>query len=287
MNKDFLVVVLFFLVILIFTIIYFNKKLDVTRYNIENKKIPQGFNGFKIAQVSDFHSRNGKLGLWLDPFYKKLENEKPNIIVVTGDLINLDKEDDIKYAMNFLDKASKIAPTYYIYGNHEASFKRKTLLDLEEHYKDNPNIIFLNNKKVDLIKNDEKITLVGVDDLYSFGKKKSAYVGKIKELSGCENYTILLSHRPEYFDTYVENDYDLVFCGHTHGGQARIPFIGGVIAPDQGYFPKYDFGLFKEKNTTMIISRGLGNTVAMLAQLRINNSPELVIVELKSIKKEA
>ena len=92
-------------------------------------------------------------------------------------------------------------------------------------------------------------------------------------------YSILLSHRPELFETYVDNNINLVFTGHAHGGQIRIPFIGGIIAPNQGLFPKYTSGIFTKNETNMIVSRGIGNS---LFPFRINNNPELVIVELNN-----
>ena len=92
-------------------------------------------------------------------------------------------------------------------------------------------------------------------------------------------YTILLSHRPELFDTYVSENINLIFSGHAHGGQIRIPFVGGIVAPNQGLFPKYTSGKYEEKNTTMIVSRGIGNSII---PFRINNRPELIVVELRS-----
>jgi predicted MPP superfamily phosphohydrolase len=100
---------------------------------------------------------------------------------------------------------------------------------------------------------------------------------KLDELISEEEFTLLLSHRPEMFDTYVEKDVDLVFSGHAHGGQFRIPFVGGVFAPNQGLFPKYDSGIYSEGNTTMVVSRGIGNSAF---PFRINNRPEVILVEL-------
>ena len=92
-----------------------------------------------------------------------------------------------------------------------------------------------------------------------------------------DGYVILLSHRPELFDTYVENKVDLVFSGHAHGGQFRIPFIGGVVAPNQGVFPKYDAGIFTEGNTNMVVSKGVGNSII---PFRVCNRPEVILIEL-------
>ena len=92
-----------------------------------------------------------------------------------------------------------------------------------------------------------------------------------------DDFSLLLSHRPELFDVYVEEEVDLVLTGHAHGGQFRLPVIGGLVAPNQGLFPKYDSGMFVEDDTHMIVSRGIGNSII---PLRINNPPEIVVVKL-------
>ena len=103
----------------------------------------------------------------------------------------------------------------------------------------------------------------------------------LADMSLTDDYCVLLSHRPETFGAYVNKNIDLVLSGHAHGGQFRLPFIGGIIAPNQGFFPKYDAGTYTENNTTMIVSRGLGNSVI---PVRFNNRPEIVSVELISVK---
>ena len=139
---------------------------------------------------------------------------------------------------------------------------------------------------------DEKITieyagatmqLLGLNDpnfttAHDTYEKTAMINAKLKNMLGESNkYTILLSHRPELFGLYVENNIDLVLSGHAHGGQVRLPFFGGLVAPNQGFFPKYFEGVYEKKQTKMIVSRGLGNSIF---PLRVNNRPELVIVEL-------
>ena len=97
------------------------------------------------------------------------------------------------------------------------------------------------------------------------------------EIVNDDSFTVLLSHRPEAFDIYADHGIDVVFCGHAHGGQFRLPFIGGLYAPNQGFFPKYDAGVYNKGNTSMVVSRGIGNSVI---PIRVNNRPELVIAEL-------
>lgn len=145
-------------------------------------------------------------------------------------------------------------------------------------------VTVLENQKVQITRDGESITLMGIQDPsfrtnYLFGDAESVSRQAICELQNeSDGFTVLLSHRPELFDVYVDTGIDLVFSGHAHGGQFRLPFIGGLVAPNQGLFPKYDAGRFDEDNTTMIVSRGVGNSII---PLRINNPPELVVVELK------
>ena len=144
-------------------------------------------------------------------------------------------------------------------------------------------VIVLDNKTEVLEINDAKINLIGINDPNMSYHPYALDNEKIKnELTDTNydknNYSILLSHRPELFDTYVDSKLDLVLTGHAHGGQVRIPFIGGLISPNQGFFPKYTGGKFKEDNTNMIVSRGIGNSII---PFRVNNRPELVVVQLK------
>ena len=147
-------------------------------------------------------------------------------------------------------------------------------------------MIVLENQQVQITREGESITLIGIDDPsfqedYLFGDAASVSASALSELQNeSDSYTILLAHRPELFDTYVDAGVNLVFSGHAHGGQFRLPFIGGLVAPNQGFFPEYDAGLFFEGVTTMIISRGVGNSII---PLRFNNRPEIVVAELKSM----
>lgn len=137
----------------------------------------------------------------------------------------------------------------------------------------------MDNESLFIEKADSKIQLLGIEDPdFVEGMYEKAIPEIISEELNSDNYSILLSHRPEYFDQYVQMGTDLVLAGHAHGGQVRIPFIGGLIALNQGLFPNYTAGLYHEKNTDMIVSRGLGNSIV---PVRINNTPELMIVELK------
>ncbi len=271
------------LVILCFGIwtLWGNTALEVNEYEIVSDRIPQGFEGFRIAQVSDLH--NAEFGEGNENLIELLSQTEPDIIVLTGDLID-SRHTDIEIALNFARRAIKLAPVYYVSGNHEARVREfeDLKLGLTE-----AGVTVLENQKVRITQERESITLMGIDDPtfredYIFGDAASVTRAVLSELQNeSDGYTVLLSHRPELFDTYVSAEVDLVFSGHAHGGQFRLPFIGGLVAPNQGFFPAYDAGLFSEDNTTMIVSRGVGNSII---PVRFNNRPEIIVVELESQK---
>ena len=255
-----------------------NKALEINEHKVMNNQIPESFSGFRIAQVSDLH--NAEFGNRNENIRGRLSQCDPDIIVLTGDLID-SRHTDIEIALDFAGEAVLIAPVYYVTGNHEARVPEyeELKMGLIE-----AGVMVLENQKIQITRDGESITLMGIQDPsfrtdYLFGDAESVSRQAITSLQNeSDGFTVLLSHRPELFDLYVDTGVDLVFSGHAHGGQFRLPFVGGLVAPNQGFFPKYDAGQFIEENTTMIVSRGVGNSII---QFRINNPPELVVVELK------
>ena len=265
---------------LIIWTIWGNTALEVNEYEITSSRIPEAFSGFRIAQVSDLH--NAEFGEGNKDLIAMLSQTDPDIIVITGDLID-SRQTDSEIALEFARQVIKISPVYYVTGNHEARVPEyeNLKMGLEE-----AGVIVLENQKVILEQEGESINLIGIDDPsfkedYLFGDAASVTRAALSELQNeSDGYTILLAHRPELFDIYVDSGVDLVFSGHAHGGQFRLPIIGGLVAPDQGFFPKYDAGLFSQENTTMIVSRGVGNSII---PVRFNNRPEIIIAELKPV----
>ena len=276
-SKTILTLISFLLIILIGWTLWGNTALEVNEYEIVSDRIPKEFDGFRIAQVSDLH--NAEFGEGNSKLIQLLSQTEPDIIVLTGDLID-SRQTNIKIALAFAQEAMKIAPVYFVSGNHEARVSEYE--DLKMGLAE-AGVIVLENQKVEITREGESITLMGIDDpsfqeSYLFGDAESVARQAIDDLQNeSDGYTILLSHRPELFELYVETGMDLVFSGHAHGGQFRLPFIGGLVAPNQGFFPKYDAGLFSEENTTMIVSRGVGNSIV---PLRFNNRPEIIVVML-------
>ena len=257
-----------------------NTALMTNAVAISSSRIPAAFSGFRIAQVSDLH--NAEFGKNNAELLKLLSESRPDIIVITGDLIDANHT-DVGIALGFAQESVRIAPTYYVTGNHEAASQQYDTLKagLEE-----AGIIVLEDEAISLERGGETISLIGLADPdftvkgEMFGEAPVMVSAKLKNLNDGEGkYTIMLSHRSELFETYVNCGIDLVFAGHAHGGQFRLPLIGGVIAPNQGLFPKYDAGLYTDGGTNMVVSRGIGNSII---PLRFNNRPEIVLVELNA-----
>ena len=277
-KKQWLCIIAICLVVIKGWIVQDNTKIELAEYNVISSKVPEPFVCFEIAQVSDLH--NAEFGKGNSDLLALLSEVEPHVIVLTGDLID-SRQTDIEIALDFAGKATQIAPVYYVAGNHEA--RVPVYEELKMGLKD-AGVTVLENQKVQITRDGESITLMGIQDPsfrtnYLFGDAESVSRQALSELQNeSDGFTVLLSHRPELFGVYVDTGIDLVFSGHAHGGQFRLPFIGGLVAPNQGFFPKYDAGRFDEDNTTMIVSRGVGNSII---PLRINNPPELVVVELK------
>ena len=275
-NAIILVAVSIAFVAIVIWIAWGNSALMVNEIKITNDKIPQSFEGFRIAQVSDLH--NAELGKDNNKLIEKLNECEPDIIVLTGDLID-SNHTNLEVALSFARQAVKIAPCYFVTGNHEAwvgSQYEELKTSLE-----NAGVTVLQDEAIELNYGDECIQLIGLNDP-DFSERdsflsESILETKLSQVNISNGFTILLSHRPEHFNVYQNKNIDLVLSGHAHGGQFRLPVLGGVIAPNQGLFPKYDAGTYTENGTTMIVSRGIGNSII---PFRVNNRPEIVLVEL-------
>lgn len=257
-------------------VIWDNNRITVTEYTIKDAEIPENFSGYRILQISDLH--NAEFGEDNEILLNQISRLHPDMIVITGDLID-SYHTNVDISLAFIRQAVKIAPTYYVFGNHEVRIPESYTLLKDGMEK--AGVVVL-DQPVTLEKDSQTITLLGVADPSAMSSDSRFYtqiVGSILNAKMPEEtvYSILLCHRPEVFDAFVENGIDLAFTGHTHGGQVRIPFIGAIFSPDQGLFPKYDSGLFTEKDTTMIISRGLGNSSF---PFRVDCPPEIVVATL-------
>jgi len=278
-KKNFLNKKTIFLSGIIIAIILFcvwqNNDLTVTRYDISSEKLSQDFDGYRIVQISDLH--NKRFGSNQKRLLSTIEKEAPDMIVVTGDLLDSNRT-DIPIAMEFIEGAVNLAPVYYVTGNHENWLEASVKKELIEKLKQ-AGVTVLENERVEIVSGDASFGLIGLrNENLGDNTLKQLMADEENEVEA-ELFELLLAHEPQYLEHYALASVDLVLSGHAHGGQFRIPFVGGVVAPDQGIFPEYTSGSHTSGETTMIISRGLGNSII---PVRIFNRPEIVVVDLKS-----
>ena len=268
-------------------IIWDNGRIVVTTYEIKSKRLPKTFAGYKIVQISDLH--NDEFGEKNKKLLAKIKEQEPDMIAITGDLLD-SRRTDIGKALDFVKGAVQIAPCYYVTGNHESRMP-KEYKELETGMRE-AGVNILRNKVSVIEKGGEQIAVLGIDDprfVIATDKVKkmervlSVTMSELKEEISQDAFTLLLSHRPELFDLYCDQELDVVLSGHVHGGQFRLPFIGGIIGPGQGILPDYDAGVYTKGDTNMILSRGLGQSIV---PFRMNNPPELVVLLLNENIKE-
>lgn len=269
------------ILIFLFSIYFFieNNWIQTENIKIEMNNLPKGLNGLRIVHLSDVHLPKNASNI--DNIVNKVKQQKPDIIVITGDII--DKSANIKTCG--LDKLckelSKISKTYAVTGNHE--MWSGNVVQWDKILTDN-NIKVLNNEVEIFTKNGCYVAIIGLEDACEYTPENLNGFQKLKENKDMP--IILLAHRPELFTSYSSPSQsinpNIVFSGHAHGGQFRIPFIDkGIIAPNQGLFPKYTSGLYTSNNVNMIVSRGLGNSII---PIRINNRPHMPVIELIGTK---
>ena len=237
-----------------------NKHLVITNYTYESDKLSPDLDGYRIVQISDLH--NATFGKNNRKLLDAIKSCSPDMIVLTGDLVD-SNHTNVKRAVSFVEQAVTIAPVYYVTGNHEywltSTDRQQTLQGILS-----AGAIDLDNLSVPITRGDSSFLLVGLDDHHLSDETLKRLLTNQNELS------IVLAHEPQYLQEYADAGADLVLSGHAHGGQFRLPFIGGLVAPDQGFLPKYTSGDYTIADTDMIVSRGLGNSII---PIRLFNYP--------------
>lgn len=278
MKKTLKIIVLSVLFIAVTAIIYglyCSNTLEIKNYSLSTDKINSQV---RFVFISDLHCK--EYGEKNSDLVAKIKEQNPDFIAVGGDMVNKYSADD-HVMRELLPQLAEIAPTYCILGNHELILKDE--IDFKNDI-NSTGAKLLDNESVTLEINGEKILLGGMSDFpyYEFNAPdfdtpERYFWDEFKENSK-DCCSILLHHQPEYLNSIMQDsNVDLVMCGHTHGGAIQIPFVGGLFAPNQGFFPKYDKGEFDLYDTKMIVSAGLGDAYPIL---RMNNCPEISVVEI-------
>ena len=247
--------------------------LEISRYEVKSQKLPESFDGFKIVQLSDLHGAEfGEDGMGLVEKVKELE---PDIIALTGDFVT--DEGDLAAVKKLAGRLTELCPVYFVSGNHEfgsgLAIKVRNILE-------RAGVKYLSNEYLTINRGEDEILLGGVEDPLAYADMLSPdeLAQKMNDAAP-DAFKILLGHRNYWMTEYPELPVDLIFCGHAHGGLIRIPGVGGLIGTDRRLFPDFDAGEYNNGRYTLIVSRGLGNSVSIP---RIFNRPEIVCVELSS-----
>ncbi|GAA5417339.1 uncharacterized protein YpbG [Paraliobacillus ryukyuensis] len=253
-------------------VIYDTNTFKVNEVDLYSTKLSDG-SSIKILQLTDIHNRIfGKDHL---PLINRIDELQPDIIVITGDLVDR-KTTDLTAMFRLIEKIVTINKhVYFVSGNHEwDNFKKDRLMDgLVDR-----GVQLMDNTNIILDINHNKLQLAGVADYSTEHDNLSEAMLGLQS----ENYTLLLSHAPDLVNTLMNESIDLILSGHTHGGQIRIPFIGALVAPDQGYFPELDKGLYQWKpDHYLYIDSGLGTTKL---PLRLFNQSQMSLLTIKGKK---
>lgn len=253
---------------------YENTALQVTKKMYHSPALPLSFDSCTIAVVSDLH--NSKSKKLTDSLVAALEDASPDLIAVTGDLIDA-YHPDVDAAVSFIERIVPVAPIYYVTGNHEGALEDDT--DLFTRLED-LGVNMLDNRNQEI---KTGVYLAGVRDpamQHAQSLEPDAVMRLYLEETGLKKnaFQILLAHRPEFIEDYAEAGADIVLSGHAHGGQIRLPLVGGLYSPGQGLFPRYTAGSYSQGETTMFVSRGLGSS---MFPFRVNNRPELLLVSFQ------
>lgn len=275
-------IVLLIVIALLLFCSYQNSHLETTYYSYKAEQLGAEFDGYRIVQISDLH--NAKFGKHNQKLVDRIRECEPDMIVLTGDLVD-SNHTNVDRAVQFVNEIVKICPVYYVTGNHEYWLEASEYDELMSGLT-GAGAVILDDQVVEISRGDAKFRLVGLDDRSlsdgTLGTLLNDQAGQKEETADNENsekkeFTVVLAHEPQYLARYAGTGVDLVLSGHAHGGQFRLPFVGGIVAPDQGFLPEYTAGEYYMNGTEMIVSRGLGNSVI---PVRLFNYPQIVCVEL-------
>ena len=264
--------ILLLLILIGLAIVYdSNTRLVTDEFTLGNASLPAVFEGFRVVQLSDLHT--AVFGEGNRDLLDAVREARPDIIAITGDLLDDDTAED--YVRDLMAGLTAIAPVYYVTGNHEwASGWTKELFALLAEC----GVTALRNEYVVLDRGGEEIIRAGVDDPNGPYDQKTpeALVAEIRA-DHPSDYILMLAHRDDELAMWARLDVDAVLCGHAHGGLVRLPFTDGLVAPGQGLFPTYTAGIYTEGHTQMLVSRGIGGTHGVP---RIFNNPQVVVAVL-------
>ena len=265
--------VLIALLLLVLWILLEQKWIQITPYTVRNADLPEAFSGLRVTELADLHGVT--FGENQEKLLEKVRETEPDLITIDGDLF--DVRTDVTELDVLLTGLCEIAPTYYVTGNHE--WTTENLYETLDHFRE-LGVTVLDNTYAVLGSTGQNIVVAGVHDPngpYDM-KTPEELVAEIRAELGEDVYILMLAHRNGQLAMWSELGVQTVLVGHGHGGMIRLPFAGGLLDVEHNLFPTYDAGVFQEGETSMVVSRGLGNSIWIP---RIFNRPELPVITLE------
>lgn len=252
-----------------------NHSLQIQDFTYTSQRLPAGFDGCVLVQISDLHGAQFRTDN--RDLLKQVLAADPDYIFLTGDLQDQYRQTPQSYSIELGRALARIAPTYFVTGNHEWAFPdvRGLKRGLEE-----AGVTVLTNEFVSLERNGDRILLAGIDDPNGFADQKTPeeLAEEIRTVEG-RPFWLLLAHRNNYFEKeYSRLGADLVVSGHGHGGLIRLPFTDGLVSVERSLFPSYTAGFYRANGEDLFVSRGLGNSGRTF---RLFNRPEIAVLTLK------
>lgn len=269
---------LLFLLLFIPYVVEQNEQVVFTPVDVQSENLPASFEGFRVLHVSDLHDKD--FGARFEAVAGRCEAFRPDAVCITGDLIDTK---DMEHALGFVRRLARIAPVYYVPGNHERQVGAQVYARLKAELSA-LGVRVLEDEAAVIARGGEEIAVVGVrDPAFDEGGgiwgETEAYEARLAPLRGGAPFALLLAHRPEHFDAYAAARYDLTLSGHEHGGLVRFPLVGPLVGLNQGLLPRYTAGLhYADSGMALNVSRGIGNNPRW--SRRLNNPPEIVLITL-------
>ena len=252
-----------------------NAVLQTEEFTFRSVRLPESFDGYRVAVLSDLHG--AVFGEGNAVLLEQTAAAAPDMIAVTGDLEDQFRGHDPDWVAHLAEELAKIAPVYYITGNHEWAVGdvpalKKTL--------SGAGWTVLSNRFVPLERNGETIVLAGIDDPNGYADQKSPETVTTElHAEWGDPFWILLAHRNNRFEhQYSLLGADLTVSGHGHGGIIRLPFTDGLLSTERTLFPSYTDGFYEANGATVFVSRGIGNSGRLL---RIFNPPQIAVITLR------
>ena len=271
------------LAVLVLFVYWGNTTIKTDSMSYTSSALPAAFDGLRIVQLSDLHNKEfGENNVRL---YQAVEQAGPDVIFLTGDLVDEYAEEPVPYARAVGRALSAIAPTYYVTGNHEWAHGNAVVEEIKTALRE-AGVTVLSNEYVPLERNGETILIAGVDDPNGYADQKTpdALAAEIYQ-NGADPFWLLLAHRNNLFNgRYCRLGADLTFSGHAHGGIWRLPFTDGLVDTNMHLLPSFTSGFYHCtdedcEGAEVFVSRGLGNSPRWA--FRLFNRPQVAVITLK------